>query len=121
MDRFITTTPNNSSKRRLKGTAGNTLMVIQLDCRTGGLTGAPKNKFLYEVQPDIVLLQETWFSGKNTTHFHGYSMVNRNRSRTYKTTGGRVAILIRGSAGINYTPLPDLTAPDNISVEISPP
>ena len=40
-------------------------------------------------------------------------MVKRNRLNTYKTTGGGVTILIRESAGINYTPLADLTAPDD--------
>ena len=46
------------------------------------------NKFLYEVQPDIVLLQETWFSDKKSPHFNGYVMVKKNRSATYKTIGG---------------------------------
>ena len=81
MDRFVTRTPNNNSRRILKGPAGNTLMVIQLNCGTGGLTGVLKNlefnKFLYEVQPNIFLLQETWFSDKKTPHFNGYSMVKR--------------------------------------------
>ena len=51
-----------------------------------------------ESQPDIVLLQETWFNNTYSPHFIGYSMVNRNRLNTYKTTGGGVAILIRESA-----------------------
>ena len=97
-------------------------MAIQLNCGTGSLTGAPKklefNKFLYEVQPDIVLLQETWFSDKKNPHFNGFSMVNMNHSKTYKTTGGGVAIIIRESAGIKYTPLPDLTAPDDECTDI---
>ena len=104
MDKFITKTPNNKSQRLVKGPADHTLMVIQLNCGPGGLISDPKklelNKFLYDIQPDIVLLQETWFRNKKTPQFPGYSMINRNRLPTYKTTGGGVAILIRESARI---------------------
>ena len=117
MDRYITKTPNNNNNRIAKGPAGNNLTVIQLNCGTGGLISVSKQqelkKFLYEAQPDIVLLHETWFSDKHSPKFNGYSMVKRNRLNTYKTTGGGVTILIRESAGINYTPLADLTAPDD--------
>ena len=93
MDKYITRTPNNNSQRLVKGPANHTLMVIQLNCGPGGLISVQKklelNKFLYDIQPDIVLLQ-----------FPGYSMINRNRLPTYKTTGGGVAILIRESARI---------------------
>ena len=45
-------------------------------------------------------------------------MVKRNRLNTYNTIGGGVAIFIRESAGINYTPFTDLTAPDNKCTDI---
>ena len=57
-------------------------------------------KFLYDAQPDIVLLKETWFNDKQSPNFSGYSMVKRNRLNTYKTIGGGVAILIRESTGL---------------------
>ena len=122
MGRFITRTPNNNDNRIVKGPAGNYLTAIQLNCGTGGLISVSKqqelNKILYDAQPDIVLLQETWFSDKHSPKFNGYSMVKKNRPNTYKTTGGGVAILIQESAGINYTPLTDLTAPDDKCTDI---
>ena len=75
-------------------------------------------KFLYDAQPDIVLLQETWFNDKHSPNFSGYSMVKRNCLNTYKTIGGGVAILIRESAGLNYTPLLNITAPDDNCTDI---
>ena len=122
MDRYITRTPKNNNKRIAKGPAGNYLTVIQLNCGTGGLISVSKQlelkKFLLGAQPDIVLLQETWFSDKHSPKFNGYSMVKRNRLNTYKTIGYGVAILIRESAGINYTPFKDLTAPDDKCTDI---
>ena len=117
MDRYITRTPNNNRQRLVKGPANHTDMVIQLNCGPGGLISTQKktelNKFLYDIQPDIVLLQETWFRNKKTPQFPGYSMINRNRLPTYKTTGGGVAILIRESAGSTYAPITEVTAPDD--------
>ena len=98
MDRYITRTPRNNNNRITKGLPGNYLTVIQLNCGTGGLSAVKQlefKKFLYDAQPDIVLLQETWFNYKHSPNFIGYSMVKRNRLNTYKTVGGGVAILIR--------------------------
>ena len=85
MDRYITRTPRINNNRIKKGLPGNYLTVIQLNCGTGGLSAVKQiefKKFLYESQPDIVLLQETWFNDTNSPHFIGYSMVNRNRLNT---------------------------------------
>ena len=121
MDRYITRTPRNNNNRIKKGLPGNYLTVIQLNCGSGGLNAVKQTelkKFLYESQPDIVLLQETWFNDKYSPHFTGYSIVYKNRINTYKTTGGGVAILIRESAGLIYTPIPNITAPDDKSTDI---
>ena len=98
MDRYITRTPNNNRQRLIKVPANHTFMVIQLNCGPGGLNSIKKlelDNFLYDIQPDIVLLQETWvllqetwFKDKKTPQFHEYSMINRNRLPTYTTTGG---------------------------------
>jgi len=121
MDRYITRTPRINNNRIKKGLPGNYLTVIQLNCGSGGLNAIKQTefkKFLYESQPDIVLLQETWFNDKYSPHFTGYSIVYRNRLNTYKTTGGGVAILIRESAGLIYTPIPNITAPDDKCTDI---
>ena len=104
MDRYITRTPRNNNNRIKRGLPGNYLTVIQLNCGSGGLNAVKQTefkKFLYESQPDIVLLQETRFNDKYRPHFTGYSIVYRNRLNTYKTTGGGVAILIRGVSWLN--------------------
>ena len=121
MDRYITRTPNNNRQRLIKGPANHNLMVIQLNCGPGGLNSIKKlelENYLYNTQPDIVLLQETWFKDKKTPQFHGYSMIHRNRLPTYKTTGGGVAILIRESAGITFAPITEITAPDDQCTDI---
>jgi len=122
MDRYITRTHKNNNNRIAKGPAGNYLTVIQLNYGTGGLISVSKQqelkKFLYDAQPNIVLLQETWFSDQQCPEFNGYSMVKRNRLNTYKTIGGGVAILIRESAGINYTPLLNITGSDDNCTDI---
>jgi len=121
MNRYITRTPRINSNRIKKCLPGNYLTVIQLNCGTGGLSAVKQlelKKFLYEALPDIVLLQETWFNDKHSPYFIGYSMVNRNRLNTYKTTGGGVAILIRESAGLIYIPLLNITAPDDNCTDI---
>ena len=116
MDKYVTRNPNINKERTIRGPANHTLQVIQLNCGPGGLNSTKRlelNNFLYAKQPDIVLLQETWFKDNVIHQFHGYSMIQRNRHTSYKTTGGGVAILLRESAGFTYAPINEATAPND--------
>lgn len=70
------------------------LKILQWNCRS---LSAPKIAELNKIsnEYDILLLNETWLSFVNQKLLKNFVLIQRNRSRQDKETGGGVAIAIR--------------------------
>lgn len=74
--------------------AENHIRILQWNCRS---LGAPKIGELQKISEDydIMLLSETWLDFINQNLIKNFTLVQRNRTRPDKQTGGGVAIAIR--------------------------
>ena len=72
--------------------------IFQWNARSLYANGAEFKKIVFENNPDIICIQETFFNDRYNFSIHGYDIVKRNRS---SGNGGGVAIFVKNNIPYN--------------------